>query len=615
MRDLLEGSGHAVELMLFLGGLLGLALSRINILAVILFAACYSILVYRTWVTESPVGLALCSIQSSLVLAFRFEYLTWGDPWFEYSMILEIMKSGLLSPAYYPDQQPALHTLIAAASTYMHTAAMPLQKFLIPSFSAAGVLSLYLLTRGFFDKRIAMASGLLLSVGTAYLHWISQAVTESLGIPMALIAFYLSYRALGNTRYLPAALIITGCLALTHHLTALIFVVWINSFAIAYLLFISENRNDALRALVLSLFALAVPLLWWSVRSPSIYRLVVGTVDRILPDAISWDPVAVMLVITISIYALLGLLNGFVVHLRSRAHLQSLSAPVYYGLIVSAATGAALALNFLLGRSFFVLRYPLLFYANGLMMIALALIGLRGFMNTRGMPFLAWAGGVAILFLGSILRLYYFEDPLRFIEYIYPSLAVIGACGFVSLVRRLYAGGGATVMALICLFSLVVAFPSTVFWGQDFPQSDPRYVSTFVETAADDSQSLDARASVIYHPETEIMALDYLRGRAEGMLHTDRYVGYASLQLENITSDLSIDLLERKSASVRENLDPERFSGGTDFVLVRERMMRYAEFGEWLLREKMPLRQDEIEKLERKTSRIYDNGEAWIYMG
>jgi hypothetical protein len=586
--------------MLFLGGLLGLALSRINILAVILFAACYSILVYRTWVTESPAGLALCSIQSSLVLAFRFEYLTWGDPWFEYSMILKIMKSGLLSPAYYPDQQPALHTLVAAASRYMHIEAMPLQKFLIPSFSAAGVLSLYLLTRDFFDNRIAIASGLLLSVGTAYLHWISQAVTESLGIPMALIAFYLSYRALGSTRYLPAALIITSSLALTHHLTALIFVVWINSFAVAYLLFISENRNDSLRALLLSLFALAVPLLWWRIRSPSIYRLVVGTVDRIIPDAITWDPVAVMVVITISIYASLGLLNGFVVHIRSRAHLQSLSAPVYYGLIISAATGAALALNFFLGRSFFVLRYPLLFYSNGLMMIALALIGLRGFMNTRGMPFLAWGGGVAVLFLGSILRLYYFEDPLRFIEYIYPSLAVIGACGFVSLARRLYAWGGATVMALICLFSLVVAFPSTVFWGQEFPQSDPRY---------------DARASVIYHPETEIMALDYLRDRAEGMLHTDRYVGYASLQLENITSDLSIDLLERKSASVRENLDPDRFSAGIDFVLVRERMMRYAEFGEWLLREKMPLRQDEIEKLERKTSRIYDNGEAWIYMG
>jgi len=92
-------------------------------------------------------------------------------------------------------------------------------------------------------------------------------------------------------------------------------------------------------------------------------------------------------------------------------------------------------------------------------------------------------------------------------------------------------------------------------------------------------------------------------------------VGYASLQLENITSDLSIDLLEGKSASSREMIDPDRFSGGEDFVLLRERMMRYAEFGEWLLEEKMPLEQEEIERLEEKTSRIYDNGEAWIYKG
>lgn len=602
MREHLDRSDHALEIVLFLGGLLGLALSRINILAVLLFAACYSILVYRTWFTESPFGLALCSIQSSLVLAFRFEYLTWGDPWYEYSMMLEIMKNGLLSPAYYPDQQPALHALIAAASTYMHTEVMPLQKFLIPSFSAAGIISLYLLARDFFDNRIAITSGLLLSVGTAYIHWISQAATESLGIPMALIAFYFSYRALGSTRYLPVALITISSLALTHHLTAMIFVVWINSFAVAYLLFVSENHKDALRALILSLFALAVPLMWWGMRLPSIYRLVVGTIDRLIPAAIPGDTVAVIIIIMISIYASLGLLKDHIIHIRSHAHrLQHLAAPAYYGLIVLTAVGAAFALNFLLGRSFFVLSYPLSFYANGIMMIVLALIGLRGFMNTRGMPFLAWAGGVAVLFLGSILKLYYFEDPLRFIEFIYPPLAVVGAYGFVSLLQKPDAKAGATAMALICLFSLVVAFPSTVFWGQEFPQSDPRY---------------DARASIIYHPETEIMALEYLRDhRAEGMLHTDRYVGYASLPLENITSDLSIDLLERKSTSVREKLDPDRFSGGIDFVLVRERMRRYAEFGEWLLKEKMPLRQDEIEKLERKTSRIYDNGEAWIYMG
>jgi hypothetical protein len=41
MREHLDRRNHALEIMLFLGGLLGLALSRIDILAVILFAACY----------------------------------------------------------------------------------------------------------------------------------------------------------------------------------------------------------------------------------------------------------------------------------------------------------------------------------------------------------------------------------------------------------------------------------------------------------------------------------------------------------------------------------------------------------------------------------------------
>ncbi|MCX8207854.1 MAG: hypothetical protein N3G75_08505, partial [Methanothrix sp.] len=250
--------------------------------------------------------------------------------------------------------------------------------------------------REFFDSRTAISAGLLLSVGTAYIHWISQAATESLGIPMALIAFYFSYRAFCNTRYLPVALMTISCLPLTHHLTAMIFVFWINSFAIAYLLLVSENHKDALRALALSLFALAVPLMWWNMRLPSIYRLVVGTVEKILPDAIPGDPVAVIIVIMISIYASLSLLNDHTIRLRSHAHrLQRLAEPVYYGLITLTAVVAALVLNFLLGRSFFVLSYPMLFYANGLMMIFLAVVGLRGFMNTRGVLFLAWAGGVA----------------------------------------------------------------------------------------------------------------------------------------------------------------------------------------------------------------------------
>ncbi len=599
LNEWFSGSDFSVEVLLFLGGLFGLALSRHNTAYILIFFIFYFILVYRTYLRQSLSGLALCSMQSALILAFRFKYLTWGDPWFEYAMILRIMETGMLSPEYYQDQQPALHTLIAAASTYMHLEAMPLQKFLIPSLSAAGVLSLYLISKDFVERDIAIASCLLLSVGTAYVHWISQAVTESLGIPLALIALYLSYRAISDNRYLPAAAIVIISLALTHHLTAVIFIVWLNSFLFAYLLFISENSKDALRALALSIFALAIPLTWWSMRLPNIYRLVINTIDKLVPAG---DPVIAIVFVLISVYAIFGILNNHLIRLRSfLKRFQNSSKFIYYGLVVGGTIAAAIAMNFFIGRSFFVLKYPLHFYANGLLMLILFFIGLRGFINIKRSPFLAWAGGIGLLFLGSILKLYYFEDPLRFIEFLYPPLAVIGAYGYGSLVRKTDPKTSSAGLALICVFSLLVSFPPSVFLGSEFSQSDIIH---------------DDRSYVIYHPESEMMALTYLKENgAIGKLHTDRYMGYASLQLTNLTSDLLIDLLEGKSSSGREKLDPDTFSGGNDFVLIRQRMMRYAEFGEWLLKEKNPLKQEEIGKLEDKTSRIYDNGEAWIYKG
>jgi len=221
-------------------------------------------------------------------------------------------------------------------------------------------------------------------------------------------------------------------------------------------------------------------------------------------------------------------------------------------------------------------------------------------MNAQKMPFLAWAGGISLLFLGSILKLYYFEDPLRLIEYLYPSLAVIGAYGYVLLFRRTDKNFGAITIALICFQpSCGISINSFLWAGISADRSKIRCQGT-----------RDIPSGIRDHGHQLPK-----RSQCRGSLHTDRYVGYASLQLENITSDLSIDLLEGKSASSREMIDPDRFSGGEDFVLLRERMMRYAEFGEWLLEEKMPLEQEEIERLEEKTSRIYDNGEAWIYKG
>lgn len=603
-------AGLAEYILLFLGGVLGLLLSRMDILAMLIFSVCYLLLVYRTYLNKSLFGLALSGLLSALILSLRFKYLTWGDPWSEYAMILKIMKSGMLTPAYYPDQEPALHTLIAAASHYVQVGAMPLQKYIVPAFSSLSLLALYGIAREFFDEETALASALLLSVGTAYIHWATQAVTESLGIPLALIALYLSYRAIMNAGHLPACCTIIAGLVLTHHLSTLIFIIWYNSFALAHLYFRSENRIEALRGLFISVFSLALALGWWSARLPTIYGIVTGSMGRILH---SDSPVIASIIILIIVYSVPVLLAAGLIRLRSRAaRLQSFRSAAYLGIIFFSLASSLLALHFLLGRSFFVLSYPVLFFANGLMMLLFALVGMRGFLYLDRMPVIAWMGGVAALFLGSILKLYSAEDPLRFIEFIYPPLSIIAACGFIFLTSRVCMGRmgkigrigsrrRAALMALICLSSLVVAFPSTVFWGQDYPPGDARH---------------DARALVISHPESEIMAIDHLKVfNALGKLHTDRYVGYASLPLENISSDFSIALLENGRAEVygRQQMNPDFFSGDSNFVIITSRMGRYAEFGEWLLQEKSPLSGDERAHIEKMTSMIYDNGGAQIY--
>jgi hypothetical protein len=595
-----DRAGFTGEVMFFMGGVFGLILSRTHTQAVLIFAIFYFLLVYRTCLTRSLCSLALCGLLSSLILALRFKYLTWGDPWFEYAMIMNIMKNGMLSPAYYPDQEPALHTLIAVTSTYINIGAMALQKFIVPALSALTPLALYSIASEFFDKETAIISALLLSVGTAYIHWTSQAVTESIGIPMAVIALYFSYKSLQNIRHLLAACIVIIGLVLTHHLSTLIFIVWYNSFVLAHLYFRSVDGMQSLRGLFISVFSLVAAFGWWSVRMPKIYNQVINTIGMLFHTS---SPIYYILLILIIIYSAPALLSKQLTSMRSRVvFLQEFRTAVYLGIILCCVVCTLLALNFLMGKSFFVLNYPILFFANGLMMLLFALFGMRSFLCLDKTPVLAWAGGVALLFVGSILKLYYAEDPLRFVEFIYPPLSIIAACGFIIMTSKLGSRCKAALMALICLSSLVAAFPSTVFFGQDYSSMDPSH---------------DLRAFVINHPESELMAIDHLKDHnARGVLHTDRYVSYASLQLENVTSDTSIPLLEGiYDKNGRQQMNPDSFSGDSNFVIITSRMTSYAEFGEWLLQEKSPLTTDEWENIERKTSLIYDNGDAWIYRG
>lgn len=579
--------GLPIKSLLFLGGITGLLLARHDIHLISIFIICYFSLVYITYLKKSLCGLILCSISSSLVLALRFKYLTWGDPWFEYAMILDIMKSGMLSMEFYADQEPLLHTLIATTSTYTVLGAMQLQKFLAPSLSFISILALYRIAKEFFDEETAIASALLLSVGTAYLHWTAQAVCESLGIPLGILALYISYRSLRDAKYLPAAMLLILGLVLAHHLSTLIFLVWWNSFALAYIYLISQKRREAAVGLFISILSLLFALIWWNLRLPYIYNSVKSPLIDIFQTDQAIYAVFMALVL---LYAIPFFLPGVANLVRSAAdRLLQLRNCIYFGVILMSIAGAALALNFLLGRSFFVLSYPPLFFSNGLLMIFLAVVGLRSFLYTEKIPILAWSGGVGMMLIGSITGIYHAEDPLRFIEFIYPSLSIISAAGLLALSKNFSLRRRAALVASVCLMSLIVAFPSTVFWGEAYPPTDPRH---------------DTRALVISHPDSEIMAIDFVDEHVVmGNLYTDRYVGYASTRLESVT------------VSYDKRPDPNKLASHDDLALITQRMRNYAEFGEWLLKEKYPLKENELKRIDENASRIYDNGESWIYRG
>ena len=193
------------------------------------------------------------------------------------------------------------------------------------------------------------------------------------------------------------------------------------------------------------------------------------------------------------------------------------------------------------------------------------------------------------MLIGSITGIYHTEDPLRFIEFIYPSLSIISAVGLLTLSKNCSSRRRSALVASVCLFSLIVAFPSTVFWGETYPPTDPRH---------------DTRSLVISHPDSEIMAIDFVDQHiVMGNLYTDRYVGYASMHLENVT------------VSYDKRPDPKKLSSIHDLALITQRMVKYAEFGEWLLKEKHPLKENEIKRIDENASRIYDNGESRVYRG
>ena len=216
-------------------------------------------------------SILLIGIFTSLILALRFDFLNWGDPWYEFGMIQRIITYQTLNPSIYTAQFPVLHTLIATCSFLSNIDPMNLQKFIIPLVSVLAVYAVYKLTKDISSSETAFYAGLLLISGTPYLHWTTQGVRETVGLALFILTLYVCIRAIRceSHGYLLLSLLLIGGVVLAHHLAMGIFLlVWLAvSLTFLYLVCdITKMRNAIRFSLVITITSVVFMVGWWSVK-------------------------------------------------------------------------------------------------------------------------------------------------------------------------------------------------------------------------------------------------------------------------------------------------------------------------------------------------------------
>ena len=237
---------HLFQLSLGLLAILFLLYSRINVISLGFFIPIFFIMVFYTFREQRIFGLVTLATVGSLVLSLRFKYLTWGDSWNEYAMILRILEYKSLAMDVYPSQQPAMHLIVANLAMITQINPMSLLKFTIPIFSIFSIIFLYKFVNDFFgDKDLGLLASLLLLIGTPYLHWTTQAVRESLGITMFIIGFYFAYKSLKSPKLqnIIVSIILISGLILTHNFSSAIFIISWLSFSVIYVYIYGKTRN------------------------------------------------------------------------------------------------------------------------------------------------------------------------------------------------------------------------------------------------------------------------------------------------------------------------------------------------------------------------------------
>lgn len=591
-RDLKSTNTILLQILIVLLAALFMLLSRSHLFALLIFLLLYFILAYTVYVSKRLTGLVLIAALTSLILALRFKYLTWGDPWYEYAMAIRIIEHGSIASEFYPSQLPAVHLTLSSIAIFTDIDLIVLQKFVVPLISSISIIVLYKITKEFFNTDTAFLAGLLLLVGTPYLHWTAQAVRESVGIPMVLLALYFSFKTIKvqQVRYILASSFIICGLVLTHHHSSGIFIFSWLFFSLTYVYLACDMKTigkTSIYSLTLLLVSLSLALSWWSSNLHGTFSYFEKAINLIFHSS---HGLIIFIITLILLYALPIFSPNSIMRLRSLlSKILSKKREIYMVLLLIAICGTSLAVNFVMGKSFFVLNYPLIMMSNGVIMVVLAMIGLYYFLDSSKLPVISWLVAISLMLGLSMAKVIPFADPLRFMEFLYAPLAIISAIGLKQVADRIDTRRAmALLVATLMVVSLVTSFPSIVLSGKHFEPGDIRY---------------DDRSWVISHSDSEIKSIKWLNEhQITGRIYTDTYVSYAT---QWINYDNNITLLNYL------RINPDTFPKNlNNYAIITGRMKKYAEFGEWLTKERTPLQENEIQKLYEETNQIYDNGEA-----
>ena len=566
----------------------------ILLLGVAVFLAGYSR--YRLF------SILLIGIFTALILSLRFDYLPWGDPWYEYGMVERILAFQSLDPSVYIAQLPVMHVIVATLSLFSGINPLDLQKCIIPSLSVIGLYAVYRFTKVISSStKTAFFAGLLLLCGTPYLHWTTQGVRETMGIALFVLALYVSFTAIQSHKkgYLFVSLLLTGGLVLTHDLSSIMFLwVWIAvSLTFLYLMCdINRIRTTALFSLLIASTAVIFIVAWGWGRSSygySQFSILVNTVFH------SDYGIFLFILSLIVLYLFPLKIPDKIQVLRSIMNKILLRKNIIYAVFITGTVvSSGVVLNFILGKSSFVMSYPVPMFFNGICMILLALIGLYYFLEIDRFHILAWIAALSLILVLSMSNLVPFVDPLRFMEFLYIPLAIIAAFGVSFITGHLRLSKILPlVLAVFVVISVATSFPPLVLLGNSFEPGHPLF---------------DTRSWVIQHKSSEISAISWLdNSHASGVIETDAYVRYAVLGI------IRTDTLTSQSeyTFVKEGRYPQSSDTSAEqhYLLILSRFTDYMEFGAQWLKEKKPLDREALTRIDRDCNVLYDNGNAVIY--